>query len=133
VNANMVSNQNMKKIAILSNQPQVTTKIPKVNVIIERVRKVLRDMLKKISMKIMNDKNVIYLIASFHQLQGFFEAPFIKLFRHHLVNLCLILTVTSMYKNGVIRIEKGIISERMKIYKPLLCKIFGQMTHARAS
>jgi hypothetical protein len=66
-------------MALKQNQIQVTTINPQSNAIIERVHKVVNDMLNdmirsfdlEIIMKIYNNKKMIHLITSFNQLHGY--------------------------------------------------------------
>jgi hypothetical protein len=72
-NSNVSSSKCVTIIALKPNQLQVTTFYPQANAIIERVHKVVNDMLRSFDL----------------ELHGLLEAPIIQHCRQHHVNLCL--------------------------------------------
>jgi hypothetical protein len=73
-NSKVSSNKCVTIMASKSDQQQVTDINPKANAIIERLHKVVNDMLISFDLEkniINNNKNLVHLITSFNQLHGY--------------------------------------------------------------
>jgi hypothetical protein len=88
-NSHVSSNKCVKNMALKQPNYKSQPFITQTNAMIERVNKVVNDMLRLFDLENENNHEIIHLITSFNQIHGLLEAPIIQQCRQHHVNLCL--------------------------------------------